>query len=76
VRGLVGEICHSFNFSEGTCYRWRKEYGGMRTDQVRRLKELENENTRLKVPVAELSLDHAIWQETVRGDGSARHGEG
>jgi len=43
----VGEICRSFNISEHTYYRWRKEYGGIRTDQVRRLKELEKENTRL-----------------------------
>ena len=43
----VGDICRSFNISEQTYYRWRKEYGGIRTDQVRRLKELEKENTRL-----------------------------
>ena len=43
----AGEVCRSFNISEQTYYRWRKEYGGIRTDQVRRLKELEKENTRL-----------------------------
>ena len=43
----VGDICRSFNISEQTYYRWRKEYGGIRTDQVRRLKELEKENARL-----------------------------
>ena len=64
----VGDICRSFNISEQTYYRWRKEYGGIRTDQVRRLKELEKENTRLKKLVAELSLDNAILRETVRGN--------
>jgi transposase-like protein len=43
----VGDIYRSFNISEQTYYRWRKEYGGIRTDQVRRLKELEKENARL-----------------------------
>ena len=64
----VGDICRSFNISEQTYYRWRKEYGGIRTDQVRRLKELEKENTRLKKLVAELSLDNVILRETVRGN--------
>ena len=64
----VGEICRSFNISEQTYYRWRKEYGGIRTDQVRRLKELEKENVRLKKLVAELSLDNSILRETVRGN--------
>ncbi len=64
----VGDICRSFNISEQTYYRWRKEYGGIRTDQVRRLKELEKENARLKKLVAELSLDNSILRETVRGN--------
>ncbi len=64
----VGDVCRSFNISEQTYYRWRKEYGGMRTDQVRRLKELEKENARLKKLVAELSLDNSILRETVRGN--------
>jgi transposase-like protein len=64
----VGEICRSFNISEQTYYRWRKEYGGIRTDQVRRLKELEKGNARLKKLVADLSLDNSILQETVRGN--------
>ena len=62
------DICRSFNISEQTYYRWRKEYGGIRTDQVRRLKELEIENTRLKKLVADLSLDNSILRETVRGN--------
>jgi len=64
----VGEVCRSFNISEQTYYRWRKEYGGIRTDQVHRLKELEKENTRLKKLVADLSLDNSILRETVRGN--------
>ena len=64
----VGDICRSFNISEQTYYRWRKEYGGIRTDQVRRLKELEKENARLKKLVADLSLDNSILRETVQGN--------
>ena len=64
----AGEVCRSFNISEQTYYRWRKEYGGIRTDQVRRLKELEKENARLKKLVADLSLDNSILRETVRGN--------
>ena len=51
-----------------TYYRWRKEYGGMRVDQARRLKELEQENSRLKRLVADLSLDNAILKEASRGN--------
>jgi len=64
----VGELCRSLNISEQTYYRWRKEYGGLRTDQARRLKELEKENTQLKRLVADLSLDNAILREAVRGN--------
>ena len=64
----AGEVCRSFNISEQTYYRWRKEYGGIRSDQVRRLKDLEKENARLKKLVAELSLDNSILRETVRGN--------
>jgi transposase-like protein len=64
----AGEVCRSFNISEQTYYRWRKEYGGIRTNQVRRLKELEKENTQLKKLVADLSLDNSILRETVRGN--------
>jgi putative transposase len=56
----VAEVCRKLGISEQTYYRWRKEYGGMRVDQARRLKELEQENARLKKPVADLSLDNAI----------------
>jgi len=54
--------------SEQTYYRWRKEYGGMRVDQAKRLKELEQENVRLKKLVADLSLDNAILKEVNRGN--------
>jgi putative transposase len=54
--------------SDVTYYRWRKEYGGMRIDQAHRLKELEQENSRLKRLVADLSLDNAILKEAVRGN--------
>ncbi len=54
--------------TEQTYYRWRREYGGMRIEQARRLKELEKENTRLKRLVADLSLDNAILKEASRGN--------
>jgi hypothetical protein len=49
-------------------YRWRKEYGGMRVDQARRLKEVERENAKLKKLVGELSLDNAILKEAAKGN--------
>jgi putative transposase len=54
--------------SDCTYYRWRKEYGGMRIEQARRLKELEQENSRLKRVVADLALDNAILKEAARGN--------
>ncbi len=62
------EVCRALNVSEQTYYRWRKEYGGMGTQQAQRLKELEKENARLKKLVADLSLDNAILKETVKGN--------
>lgn len=64
----VVEVCRKLGISEQTYYRWRKEYGGMRVDQARRLKELEQENSRLKKLVADLSLDNAILKEANRGN--------
>lgn len=58
-----GAICRGLGISEQTYYRARKEYGGTRTAQARRLKELERENERLKKLVAELSLDNAMLKE-------------
>jgi len=64
----IGEAIRRLGVSEQTYYRWRKEYGGMRIDQAKRLKELETENARLKKIVADLSLDNSILKETVRGN--------
>ena len=63
----VPAVSRAPGISEQTYYRWRKEYGGLRTDQAQRLRELEQENNRLKKLVAELSLDNAIIKETLRG---------
>jgi putative transposase len=62
------EVSRKLGITEQTYYRWRREYGGMRVDQAKRLKELERENTRLKKLVADLSLDNAILKETARGN--------
>jgi putative transposase len=68
-RGMtIGDVSRKLGISEQTYYRWRKEYGGMRVDQARRLKELEKENGRLKKLVADLSLDNDILKEAVRGN--------
>jgi len=62
------EASRKVGITEQTYYRWRREYGGMRIDQARRLKELEKENTRLKKLVADLSLDISILKEAARGN--------
>ena len=59
----IGEAARKIGVTDMTYYRWRREYGGMRIEQVKRLKELEKENTRLKRIVADLSLDNAILKE-------------
>jgi len=64
----VGEVSRKIGVTEQTYYRWRKEYGGMRVEQAKRLKELEKENTRLKKLVADISLDNAILKEAARGN--------
>ncbi len=61
-------ILKKIGVSDCTYYRWRKEYGGMRIDQAKRLKKLEQENSRLKQLAADLSLDKAILQEASRGN--------
>ena len=62
------EASRKIGVNDQAYYRWRKEYGGMRVEQARRLKELEKENSRLKKLVADFSLDNAILKEAVRGD--------
>ncbi len=64
----VGEACRKIGITEQTYYRWRKEYGGMRVEQAKRLKELEKENARLKKLVADISLDNAILKEVAEGN--------
>ena len=64
----VTEACHQISVSEQTYYRWRREYGGMEVEQVRRLKHLEQENTRLKKLVGEQALDIDILKEAARGN--------
>nr|WP_322509195.1 IS3 family transposase [Anaerolinea sp.] len=62
----VAEVCKAIGVTDQTYYRWKKEYGGMRTDQARRLKELEKENARLRKVVADLTLDMEILKEGQR----------
>ncbi len=64
----LGSACKKIGISGFTYYRWRKEYGGMGVDQARRLKELEQENARLKKVVADFALDNAILKEAARGN--------
>ena len=61
-------VCRKIGVSEQTYYRWRKEYGGLRTDQAKRLKELDKENGRLKKLVAEQALDIQILKEAASGN--------
>jgi len=64
----VPEVSRKLGVTEQTYYRWRKEYGGLKTDQARKLKDLEKENARLKKLVADLSLDKAMLQEVASGN--------
>ena len=67
-RGLrTPQVCKKLGISEQTYSRWRKEYGGLRCDQAKRLKALEHENTRLKRLVADQALDNAILKEAASG---------
>lgn len=63
----VGEAARQLGVAEQTYYRWRSHYGGMKTDQARKLKELERENVRLKRAVADLTLDKIILKEAAEG---------
>ena len=63
---VVTEICRQMGVSEPTFYRWKKKYSGMGVSEVRRLKQLEEENRKLKQLVADLSLDKAMLQDVLR----------
>jgi len=64
----IADAIRQIGVSEVTYYRWRQEYGGLKTEQVKRLKELETENTRLRKAISDLTLDKLILQEAARGN--------
>jgi len=64
----VAQACKKIGVTEQTYYRWRKEYGGLRLDQAKHLRELEKENARLKKLVADMALDNAILKEAASGN--------
>ena len=64
----IADAIRQIGVSEVTFYRWRKEYGGMKTDQLKRLKELEKENERLRRAVSDLTLDKLILKEAAKGN--------
>ena len=66
--GTTAEACWRIAVSEQTYYRWRKEYGGLKTDQARPMKDLEKENLRLRRAISDLTLDKLILQEAARGN--------
>jgi len=64
----IGQVCQALEVSEQTFHRWRNQYGGMKSEEAKRLKQLEEENKRLKKVVADLTLDKDILQEALRGN--------
>lgn len=62
----VAEMCRSLGVTDSTYYKWRRDYGGLKMDQAKRLKVLEKENSRLKQAVADLTLDKLILQEACK----------
>ena len=64
----MADACRRIGVTEQSYYRWRKEYGGLKMDQARRMKELEKENARLRRAVSDLTLDKLILQEAARGN--------
>jgi len=64
----VPQACKKIGVTEQTYYRWRKEYGGLRLDQAKHLRDLEKENARLKKLVADMALDNAILREAASGN--------
>ena len=63
----IAEVVRQLGVSEMTYYKWRKEYGGLRVDQAKRLKELEHENSQLRKVVADLTIDNSILKDAARG---------
>jgi putative transposase len=64
----IGVTCRALGISEQSYYRWRREYGGLKVDQAKRLKELEKENARLRRAVSDLTLDKLILKEVAEGN--------
>lgn len=64
----IGQVMQTLEISEQTFHRWRNQYGGMKSEEAKRLKQLEEENKRLKKVVAELTLDKDILQEALKGN--------
>lgn len=64
----TGAVCRGLGISEQSYYRWRREYGGLKVDQAKRLKELERENSRLRKAVSDLTLDKLILEEAAKGN--------
>jgi len=64
----IADAIRQIGVSEVTYYRWRQEFGGLKSDQVKRLKDLETENARLRRAVSDLALDKLILQEAARGN--------
>ncbi len=64
----AAQVCRNLGIAEQTFYRWRREYGGLKVEQAKRLKALEQENARLRRAVSDLTLDKLILQEAVRGN--------
>ena len=64
----IGQACQTLEVSEQTFHRWRNQYGGMKAEEAKRLKELETENKRLKKLLAEAELDKAILKEALQGN--------
>jgi transposase-like protein len=64
----VGEICRQIGISEQSYYRWRREYGGLKLDQARRLKDVERENGRLRRAVADLTVEKLVLKEAAEGN--------
>ncbi len=62
----LGEVCQTLEISEQTFHRWRNQYGGMKAEDAKRLKELEQQNARLKTAVADLTLDKQILEEAMK----------